>query len=454
MRHAPSSIKDSAVNAATQLVDQVIGALQTDLSVRLWDGTVIGPPDRPRHDIQLVIAAPHVLRALILRPGLETLFRLFATGALAVEGGSPLEALDRIDHGRLMHLRTRLNLWAVARTALPLLLASGGQAPGVPDWGDARDGEGQDHARRRDADFIRFHYDVGNEFYGLFLDPAMIYSSAVFPHEGAGLDEAQQHKLDLICRKLNLKPGQRLLDIGCGWGGLACHAARHYGVEVHGVTLSPAQLEYGQAEVARLGLGDRVTLELVDYREIGVEGVYDAVSQVEMFEHLGFRNHDAHFARVHRLLKPGGLYFHQASVRRGHGPADRNGAPRPTATTRTITRFIFPGGELDTLGMTTTALGRHGFEVLDVQTLREHFERTLRIWSQRLYANRERAVALAGAPRTRLWLVYFALFARGFQRGAVNVHQTVARRHRAGASGLPLDRAHLYEESAAPPRPL
>ncbi|MFW2343438.1 class I SAM-dependent methyltransferase, partial [Brevundimonas sp.] len=320
----------------------------------------------------------------------------------------------------------------------------------VPDWGDARDGEGKGHDQRRDADFIRFHYDVGNEFYGLFLDPAMIYSSAVFPHEGAGLDEAQQHKLDLICRKLNLRPGQRLLDIGCGWGGLACHAARHYGVEVHGVTLSPAQLEYGQAEVARQGLGDRVTLERVDYRALAVEGVYDAVSQVEMFEHLGFRNHDAHFARVHRLLKPGGLYFHQASVRRGHGPVDRHGAPRPTATTRTITRFIFPGGELDTLGMTTAALGRHGFEVLDVQTLREHFERTLRIWSQRLYDNRAQAETLAGAPRTRLWLVYFALFARGFQRGAVNVHQTVARRHRAGASGLPLDRAHLYADSAAP----
>ncbi len=223
---------------------------------------------------------------------------------------------------------------------------------------------------------------------------------------------------------------------------------------MHGVTLSPAQLEYGQAEVARQGLDDRVTLELVDYREIDVEGVYDAVSQVEMFEHLGFRNHDAHFARVHRLLKPGGLYFHQASVRRGHGPEDRNGAPRPTATTRTITRFIFPGGELDTLGMTTAAMGRHGFEVLDVQTLREHFERTLRIWSQRLYDNRERAEALAGAPRTRLWLVYFALFARGFQRGAVNVHQTVARRHRPGPSGLPMDRAHLYAESAPSPRPL
>jgi len=450
MTYASSPTRDRALDAATRLAGQIAEALQADLSLRLWDGSVVRLGDQAREDIQLVIAGPQTLRALILRPGLATLFRLFATGALAVEGGSPLEALDRIDHGRLMHLRKRLNLWAVARTALPLLLSPGDRTATVPDWHDARDGEGQGHDRRRDADFIRFHYDVGNEFYGLFLDPAMIYSSAVFPHDGASLDEAQQHKLDLICRKLNLRPGQRLLDIGCGWGGLACHAARHYGARVHGVTLSPAQLEYGQAEVARQGLGERVTLELVDYRDIDVEGVYDAVSQVEMFEHLGFRNHDAHFARVHRLLKPGGLYFHQASVRRGHGPADRNGAPRPTATTRTITRFIFPGGELDTLGMTTAALGRHGFEVLDVQTLREHFERTLRIWSQRLYANRKRAAELAGAPRTRLWLVYFALFARGFQRGAVNVHQTVARRHRAGVSGLPLDRAHLYAESAAP----
>ena len=454
MTHHPSPTRDRALEAARRLAGQVAGAMQADLSLRLWDGSVVGRGDPARGDIQLVIAGPQTLRALILRPGLATLFRLFASGALAVEGGSPLEALDRIDHGRLMHLRKRLNLWAMARAALPLLLTPGDRSPTVPDWHDARDGEGQGHERRRDADFIRFHYDVGNDFYGLFLDPSMIYSSAVFPHEGAGLEEAQRHKLDLICRKLNLKPGQRLLDIGCGWGGLACHAARHYGARVQGVTLSPAQLEYGRAEVARQGLGDRVTLELVDYRDIDVEGVYDAVSQVEMFEHLGFRNHDAHFARVRRLLKPGGLYFHQASVRRGHGPADRNGAPRPTATTRTITRFIFPGGELDTLGMTTAALGRHGFEVLDVQTLREHFERTLRIWSERLYENREAAAALAGAPRTRLWLVYFALFARGFQRGAVNVHQTVARRHRAGGSGLPMDRAHLYAKSTAPPRPL
>jgi cyclopropane-fatty-acyl-phospholipid synthase len=451
MTDTPPRPDTAALHAARQLATTVADALQADLSLRLWDGSVIALGDQARADIQLVVAGPQALRALILRPGLATLFRLFATGDLAVEGGSPLAALDRIDHGRLMHLRKRLNPWVMARTALPLLMARDRTKTAIPDWHDARDGEGQGHDRRRDGDFIRFHYDVGNEFYGLFLDPGMVYSSAVFPHERASLEEAQRHKLDLICRKLNLKPGQRLLDIGCGWGGLACHAARHYGAEVHGVTLSPAQLEYGQAEVARQGLGGQVTLELRDYRTLDTAGGYDAVSQVEMFEHLGFRNHDAHFAHVHRLLKPGGLYFHQASVRRGHGPADRTGAPRPTATTRTITRFIFPGGELDTLGMTTTALGRHGFEVLDVQTLREHFERTLRMWSQRLYDNRERAVELAGAPRTRLWLVYFALFARGFERGAVNVHQTVARRHRAGASGLPLDRAHLYADSAAPP---
>ncbi|WP_430522840.1 SAM-dependent methyltransferase [Mycolicibacterium poriferae] len=240
-----------------------------------------------------------------------------------------------------MHLRKRLNLWAMARAALPLLLTPGDRSPTVPDWHDARDGEGQGHERRRDADFIRFHYDVGNDFYGLFLDPSMIYSSAVFPHEGAGLEEAQRHKLDLICRKLNLKPGQRLLDIGCGWGGLACHAARHYGARVQGVTLSPAQLEYGRAEVARQGLGDRVTLELVDYRDIDVEGVYDAVSQVEMFEHLGFRNHDAHFARVRRLLKPGGV-------------VDRLTAPggvldRLTQEDGGLMRAIEPGGLVDQL---------------------------------------------------------------------------------------------------------
>jgi cyclopropane-fatty-acyl-phospholipid synthase len=299
---------------------------------------------------------------------------------------------------------------------------------------------GRDKGARRDQDFIQFHYDVGNDFYALFLDPEMVYSSAYFTSPEATLEEAQREKLDRICRKLRLKPGQRMLDVGCGWGGLACWAAGTYGVSVHGVTLSQAQLDFARAKVKRLGLEDRVTLELKDYREVDEAGGYDAIAQVEMFEHAGFANHERHFNQMHRLLKPGGLYFHQASVRRGG-----RDAIRPTPTTRVITRFIFPGGELDTIGMTVTNLGRLGFETLDVEDMREHFELTLREWTARLYDNREAAYGLAGEARTRLWLIYFALFAKGFERGSVQVYQTVAQRRRPGPSGLPLDRASLYQ---------
>jgi len=436
--------KDSRLDAARRLVSHVAGHLGADLSVQLWNGEVLPLGPDAADDIRIVVARPDAVRRLLLRPGLTTVFQLVGAGDLTIEGGSPLDAADRWDHAAAVSLARRLDKGLVLRCALPFLFRKGDPAGVAPAW-MADDGVGADRARRRDGDFIRFHYDVGNDFYGLFLDPEMVYSSAVFPDADATLEEAQVHKLDLICRKLRLRPGQRLLDIGCGWAGLACWAAQKHGVHVHGVTLSQAQLDYGRARVARLGLEDRVTLELRDYRDVTDWGAYDAVSQVEMFEHLGFAQHDAHFRHVRRLLKPGGLHFHQASIRRD-GPA----ALKPAPTTRAITRYIFPGGELDSLGMTIAGLGRAGFEVLDVETLREHFWKTLRIWSSRLYDRRAEAEALAGAPRTRLWLLYFALFAKGFERGAVNVHQTVARKRTPGASGLPLDRGSLYAKDARP----
>lgn len=431
---------DRRIQAARTVIAHVAGHLQADLSVRLWDGQVLPLGPGARRDIQIVISGPAAIRRLLLKPGLMTLFELFATGTLAIEGGSPLEAADRWDHGRAVHLARRVDKWLMARQALPFLLRRerADRAPAAYDE-TGREGIGARQAERRDQDFIRFHYDVSNDFYALFLDPGMTYSSAYFTRADATLEEAQVEKLDRICRKLRLAPGQKLLDVGCGWGGLACWAAQTYGVEVHGVTLSQAQLDYGRARVEALGLGHQVTLELRDYREIDSAASYDAISQVEMFEHVGLANHDRHFAEMHRLLKPGGLYFHQASVRRGgRGPV------RPTPTTRVITRFIFPGGELDTIGMTVTNLGRLGFEVLDVENLREHFELTLRNWAQRLYAARAQARDLVGDARTRLWLIYFALFAKGFERGSVLVYQTVARRRRPGSSGLPLDRRSLH----------
>ncbi|WP_339913538.1 cyclopropane-fatty-acyl-phospholipid synthase family protein [uncultured Brevundimonas sp.] len=431
---------DRRIQAARRIIVHVAEWLQADLSIRLWNGEVLPLGPGARDDICIVVARPSALRRLLFRPRLMTLFELFAGGDLAIEGGSPLEAADRWEHGRAVHLARRVDKGLLARLALPFLFDGRDPVAVLPAWdASGDDGVGRVRAARRDRDFIGFHYDVGNDFYDLFLDPEMVYSSAVFPETDSTLDQAQTHKLDLICRKLNLKPGQHLLDVGCGWGGLACHAAQHYGVTVHGVTLSRAQLEFARDKVSRLGLEDRVSLELRDYREVDGAEAYDAIAQVEMFEHAGFANHDRHFEQMRHLLKPGGLYFHQASVRRGG-----KGPLRPTATTRVITRFIFPGGELDTLGMTVTNLGRHGFEVLDVEDLREHFALTLRHWAARLYANRDRAEAMAGAERTRLWQIYFALFAKGFERGAVLVYQTVARKRRPGSSGLPLDRGRLY----------
>lgn len=437
----PSDVSDSRIVAARRIVAHVADLLQADLSLRLWNGEILPLGPNARDDIQIVIARPSAVRRLLLKPGLMTFFELFATGDIRIEGGSPLEAADRWDHGRAVHLARRADKMFVARAAVPFLLGgSDAGATELPEWDKTgNDGIGADKAGRSDKDFIQFHYDVGNDFYALFLDPEMVYSSAYFLDHDTSLERAQEEKLDRICKKLRLKPGQKLLDVGCGWAGLSCWAARNYGVTVHGVTLSQAQLDFGRAKVKALGLEDRITLELQDYRNITASGEYDAISQVEMFEHVGFANHERHFLEMKRLLKPGGLYFHQASVRRGgRDPI------KPTNTTKVITRFIFPGGELDTIGMTVTNLGRLGFETLDVEDMREHFELTLKHWEDRLYARRDEAYKRVGEARTRLWLIYFALFKKAFERGSVLVYQTVAQKRRPGPSGLPLDRKSLY----------
>ena len=438
---------DSRIIAARRITAHIADLLQADLSLRLWNGEVLPLGPNARDDIQIVIARPSAVRRLILKPGLMTLFEMFATGDMRIEGGSPLEAADRWDHGRAVHLAKRADKMLIAKAALPFLLGgSDAGATQLPEWDKTgNDGIGADKAGRSDQDFIQFHYDVGNDFYRLFLDPEMVYSSAYFTDHDATLEAAQEEKLDRICRKLRLKPGQQLLDVGCGWAGLSCWAAKHYGVTVRGVTLSQAQLDFGRAKVKAMGLEDKITLELKDYRHVTESGTFDAISQVEMFEHVGFANHERHFLEMKRLLKPGGLYFHQASVRRGgRDPI------KPTDTTKVITRFIFPGGELDTIGMTVTNLGRLGFETLDVEDMREHFELTLKHWEDRLYAKREEAYALVGEARTRLWLIYFALFKKSFERGSVLVYQTVAQKRRPGPSGLPLDRKSMYADRGVP----
>jgi cyclopropane-fatty-acyl-phospholipid synthase len=287
---------------------------------------------------------------------------------------------------------------------------------------------------------IQHHYDVSNDFYALFLGPDMAYSSAYFTDWSNDLATAQRDKLDMVCRKLRLRQGDRLLDIGCGWGSLIFHAARNYGVNAYGVTLSEHQHAYLQGKIAALGLEDRVKVELRDYAT--VEGEFDKVNQIEMVEHIGLANHPTYYKTVHRVLKDGGLFHHQAITR----PAKRDDKAfmKKRADRAALTKYVLPGGEFDHIGMTLTNLERYGFEVHDVEALREHHARTCRLYHDAIWANRALAEQAAGLATTRLWLAYFAGCSIAFERNTVAVFQTLASKRRRGPSGLPPTRDDLY----------
>lgn len=427
------------IEAARTIIGHIAGHLQADLSVELWDGSVVPLGANARDDIRIVIAHPGAIGRLLRSPSLMTLVEVYLTGDIDISGGSPLEALGRWDHLRALALKRTVDRRLIARAALPFLFSRRGDADAMRFGRRVRAvfGRGRD-----DAAMIRHHYDVSNAFYALFLDPEMQYSSAVFADPAMSLADAQIAKMDLICRKLRLAPGVRMLDLGCGWGGLAAHAAERFGATVDGVTLSREQHDLARERIARRGLADRVTIELRDYRTIDTPGAYQAIAQIGMFEHVGIDNHDAHFRQMHRLLGANGLYLHQATTRRA--TLDLAKFRRRTAYMKVINRYIFPGGELDYIGMTVTNLERHGFEVRDVDTMREHYHLTLKAWSERLYANRAAAIAEAGLTRTRLWLLYLALSCTGFWRGVLCDFQTLAIKRQVGPSGLPFDRAALY----------
>ena len=266
----------------------------------------------------------------------------------------------------------------------------------------------------------------------------MVYSCAYFPSWDASLEEAQLAKLDIICRKLRLKQGEKFLDIGCGWGSLIVHAAQNYGVQAHGVTLSQAQFDFARARIAQAGHSDRVTVELKDFREL--TGTYDKIASIGMFEHVGLDNHDAYFAKMSSLLRVRGLLLNHAIVRRARRKNFRYKPPEYTA----MTRYIFPGGELDHIGLSLDNLEMHDFDIHDVEGLREHYAKTCRIWAERLVARRHEAEAMIGEAKTHLWLLYLARCSIGFERGAMAIFQTLASKRAPGASGLPPTRADLY----------
>jgi cyclopropane-fatty-acyl-phospholipid synthase len=313
---------------------------------------------------------------------------------------------------------------------------------------------GRAHTAGRDAEAVRHHYDVGNDFYRQFLDPQLVYSCAVFAEEdrhapvtdGDVLARAQRRKLELVCRKLRLRPGQRLLDIGCGWGALVLHAAVHHGVEAVGVTLSPEQAALARRAVSRVGLADRVRVEVADYRELDPRrGTYDAVASVGMVEHVGADNLDAYVAHLRSLLGPGGRLLNHG-ITTGRRPVVRDFAHERDSF---IARYVFPDGALVPAHRMATAVERAGLEVWDVQQLRPHYARTLEHWVANLEANAERARELAGERRYRIWRAYMAGSVVGFEADDLGVVQILGVR---APNRLPFGRAWM-EPPEPPPGP-
>jgi cyclopropane-fatty-acyl-phospholipid synthase len=297
------------------------------------------------------------------------------------------------------------------------------------------------HSRARDQHAIQYHYDVSNDFYALFLDTNMVYSCAYFKSESDALDTAQTQKLDHILTKLMLKPGEQFLDVGCGWGALIIRAAQRFGAIATGITLSRNQHDYATNRIRELGLEDRCRVQLLDYRDLPGDGVYDKIASVGMFEHVGLKNLSVYFAKLHSLLKDDGLLLNH-----GITTSDPASGSMRLGAGEFIDRYVFPDGELPHLALVLSEMAHTGWETTDVESLRRHYARTCRAWTDRLEANRSRAIELAGEKRARIWQIYLAGCAYGFAQGWMNLYQILAcKSANAAARPLPLTRDYMYE---------
>ena len=426
------------LDAFRRLLTHLHAHILPDLGFLLWDGSTV-PANLPPDAFALAIADEGAVAAMMRRPNVDTFLNLWVTARFDLRNGTLFDLAARRPKARTRVLMKALDKRLALTTLAKFLFVPRG-GPWPLEAVHTADADGSEATNKKN---VHYHYDLSNRFYELFLDPEMVYTCGYFRNWNNDLAAAQADKLDMICRKLRLQAGERLLDIGCGWGALVCHAARHYGVHAHGVTLAEEQFAYAREKVARLGLQDRVTLELRDYAL--VEGSFDKIASIGMFEQVGISNHPTYFKTVHRLLKPGGLYLHHTIALRANAyERFRRGRRRDRAAATAIGRYIFPGGELDHLGMSVNNLELHGFEVHDIEAWREHYMRTTRLWHDRLTANFEAAEHEVGREKARLWIAYLAVVSIAFAQGTIGIFQTLASRRVRGPSGLPPTRADLY----------
>jgi cyclopropane-fatty-acyl-phospholipid synthase len=416
---------------ATRLRSLLETVLQTPMPVRIraWDGSTAGPADAPT----LVIRHKRAMRRIMWQPNELGLARAYVAGELDLEGDI-YDALNRL--AALVWRSPEIKDMPLHTVAADLVrLGILGTQPKPPP--EEMHVSGDRHSRRRDRQAVSQHYDVGNEFYRIVLGESMVYSCAYWTSEapGYGLADAQRDKLDLICRKLGLRPGERLLDVGCGWGSLAIHAAREYGVSVLGITLSGEQAEFARKQVAEAGLADQIEIRIQDYRDLD-DGPFDAISSVGMAEHVGTDPYREYAEILHGQLKPGGrLLNHQ--IGRLRLPEKSPDQPQSF-----IDSYVFPDGELAPIGTTVTLLEQAGFEVRDVHALREHYARTLRAWVANLDSDWSAAVSLTSPGRARVWRLYMAASALAFEQARIGVNQVLAvKTHRNGASDMPATRS-------------
>lgn len=432
---------ESGTGAAREFLEALFPPPRS-FGVRVGQENVLAPTTEP--EFTLVLRSADSVRATFRAPVETSLGNAFMEGDIAVDG----------DICRVFPIVDACREAARSPGRLAELIRRWRRLPGragaglVHSRGEARL-RGAKHSMQRDRQAIVYHYDLGNDFFALFLDERMIYSCAYYRNPDDDLASAQEHKLEQICRKLRLRAGEQLLDVGCGWGGLLIYAAERFGIRGTGITLSDRQLDLARRRVSDAGLADRIEIRLMDYRNLGGES-FDKISSIGMFEHVGRERMPGYFESMHRALRPGGLLLNHGISRRA------TLSSRTLATilkdplnhlivgTSPMTRYVFPDSDLIALSEVNLAAERAGFEVRDVENLREHYALTLRAWIRNLEEREVEATRLVGAGTYRIWRLYFAASAYRFEAGRISVNQTLLARLDDGRAGVPLTRADLY----------
>lgn len=412
---------------AAKMIKTVVEILEPQFAIRLWSGERIGPEGGP----VLAINDPMAIRRLALKPKLDSVIELWISGQVDIEEGTIFDLVKKGTKTKLKHRLKELPKWQLFKDLPSVLFGrrqvdSGLVGENPFDFGSSKAA-------------IEHHYDVSNDFYRLFLDESMVYTCGYFKDWNNSLDQAQTDKLDHICRKLRLKPGDTLLDIGCGWGSMLIHAAKHYGVTGYGVSLSEEQTALARERIKAAGLEDKINIDIKSYK--AVTGQFDKISSIGMFEHVGSANYETYFTTVERLLAPGGLYMHHAISRRAKRSKKAFG--RKSAEHLALVKYIFPGGELDHLGMSVENSKVTALRFMTVRTSGTLWPNLPDV-AERLHARFDEAIKIVGAPKARLWLLYLTGCALAFERGTVQINQTLAGKRSRGPSGLPPTRADIY----------